>query len=215
MIQLTSLLRMQHSRLFLALIVGGVFLLTAACAPILSPGDPPAYIQFMPKFQSLSAGNAKTKKMQLSVAAPSAPAELNGDSIILLLKNREFRRLGGYRWVSSVPELMQRSIIAGLESSRAFASVAPAGAGIRPHARLLCDIDEFAFGYAEEKSLPTVMVAVTFRLVDFTSGNVLGTLPIHKTASVQSNDIDHMATAAETVTAEIVSELNDWIIKIY
>ena len=110
---------------------------------------------------------------------------------------------------------MQRSIIAGLESSRAFASVAPAGAGIRPQARLLCDIDEFVFAYAEEKGLPTVSVAMTFRLVDFTSGNVLGTLPINKTASVQSNEIDHMATAAETVTADIVRELNDWIIATY
>ena len=93
--------------------------------------------------------------------------------------------------------------------------MSPAGAGIRPHARLLCDIDEFAFGYAEEKSLPNATVAVTFRLVDFTSGNVLGTLPILKTASVQSNEIEHMATAAEKLTSDIVRELNDWIVTIY
>ena len=215
MIQLSTLFFRPKSRSFLTLVLGGVFLFTAACAPLFSPGEPPAYIQFMAKFESMNSGNAKTKKMQLSVAAPTAPAELNGDSIILLLKNREFRRLEGYRWVSSVPELMQRSIIAGLESSRAFASVSPAGAGIRPHARLLCDIDEFAFGYAEEKSLPNATVAVTFRLVDFTSGNVLGTLPILKTANVQSNEIEHMATAAEKLTSDIVRELNDWIVTIY
>ena len=95
MIQLNTFFFRPKSRSFLTLVLGGVFLFTAACAPLFSPGEPPAYIQFMPKFASMNSGNAKTQKIQLSVAAPTAPAELNGDSSILLLKNREFRRLEG------------------------------------------------------------------------------------------------------------------------
>ena len=207
--------RKKSIRALLALMIGGMLLLSAACAPILSAGDPPIYIQFMPTFKTMKSGTEKTKKLQVAVATPTTPAELSGDSIILLLNGREFRRLAGYRWISTIPELMQRSIIAGLESSHAFASVSAAGAGIRPHTRVLCDIDEFVFSYPEKGANPTATITATFRVIGFGTGKVLGTLPVRKTMQVQSSEVDHMATAAEKLTAELIGELNDWIITLY
>ncbi len=191
-----------------------VFLVGTACAPLLSPGEPPAYIQFAPEFHSLSKGTAATRKLQLTVTMPTTPTELSSDAIILFLNGRELRRLAGYRWVSTIPELTQRAIVNGLDSSGAFAAVSSAGAGIRPNVRLLCDMEQFAFEYPEDgKSSPKAILKFTFKVVEYSTGIVLGSLPITMEKTAVSSNVDHMAEAAESAMADMLGKLSVWLVE--
>lgn len=214
MMQFITTRSCKNIRFLFLLVFGGILLFSTACAPILNPGEPPVSIHFMPHFSVMDAGNEKTRKLQVTVATPMAPAELNNDSIALLINGREYRRLAGYRWVGTVPELIQRSLIAGLDSSRAFASVSAAGAGIRPNVRILCDISQFAFDYPEGGS-PSIDVRMTLKAIDFSSGVVLGSLPVERRVPARSSKVDDMAAVAETVTADIVRDVNNWLITLF
>lgn len=189
------------------------------CSTLFSPGDPPVRLHFSPVYEQKPQGNNKTRKQQLVVTRPSVPAELGGDSIVMLLNQRELQRLAGYRWASTIPDMMQRSIIAGIESTGAFASVADERSGITARMRLLCDIDQFVLRYQEDPQKkanrsvpPSAVIQGVFRLVDYAGGVTVATLPVLVEVPATGTDVNHIAAAMEKATVAMMEKVNSWAI---
>ena len=204
------------TRLALVLVLCLCFF-ASGCASFLSPGDPPARLNFAPEFTATVPGTARTRAMQVVVSRPSLPTELSGDSIILLINQREMRRLAGYRWASSVPDILERAIVAAFNQSGAFAAVASSTSGITSRFHLLADVDQFAMRVPQtSENRPagpsTAIIRGTFRLVNHTEGKTLATLPVSVEQGATASDSNAMAEAMEKATVRMMEEVVPWAV---
>ena len=189
--------------------------LSSGCSYLLTPGEPPARLHFAPTFTASAAGNAKTRNLQLVVVRPSLPLELSGDSIILLVNQREMRRLAGYRWASSAPEMLQRAIVSALSQSGAFASVAAVTSGVTSRYHLTADIDQFVLripqGPDNTPSGPGVaIIQGSFRLLNNNEGKTMATLPIQVEQAASDTGASALADAMEKATSKMMDQVVPW-----
>ena len=198
-------------------LVGVLLLLCFAsgCSYLLAPGDPPARLNFAPTFGTTTAGNAKTRSLQVIVVRPSLPLELSGDAIILLVSQREMRRLAGYRWASTAPDMLERAFASALNQSGAFASAAPVTSGITSKYHILSSIDQFVLRVPQTADNtpagPSVaIIQGTFRLVNNNEGRTLATLPIRVEQVAPGPGANDMADAMEKATVKVMEQVVPW-----
>ena len=206
------------SRFYTRISLVGILLLlwlAGGCSYLLAPGDPPARLNFAPEFGAITAGNAKTRSLQVVVVRPSLPLELGGDAIILLINQREMRRLAGYRWASTAPDMLERAIVSALNHSGAFASAAAVTSGIASKFHLLSSIDQFVLRVpqAPDNTPAGPSVAIiqgTFRLVNNNEGRTLATLPIRVEQVAPGSGANDMADAMEKATVKMMEQVVPW-----
>lgn len=197
-----------------------LLLFSMACAPIFAPRDPPVRLQFFPDFSKAQLSATNTTSQQLVVAFPSAFSELNSDAILLLFSDKELRRLAGYRWSSTAPNLVQSSLVRGLEESRIFRSVSDERSGISSALRLITDLEQFYLRYPHGASEelksptpPTAIVQATFRMVDYSVGETIDTISVSVEVPATSTEVKDMVKACEEATIKMVEKLVPWISK--
>ena len=185
-------------------------LLAGGCMSALSPGPPPARLQLSPPMPESMAGPPLNR--QIIVAMPTAERALDADTIALVFHGREVRVLADARWTGSVPYIVQRGLIAALESTKALSGVADESAGIVPDVRLLGDIRQFSLHYAEEGATPTAVFAVTFRLINLSNGKIMGMRDLDIQVAAEGRDTASLARAMEIALGRGLAELAHWVV---
>ena len=194
-------------------------LLACGCGSFFPPGAPSSRLQFTTSAGETHPGTKNTRTTQLVIPRPNAPEELAGDAIVLLFNEREVRQLQGFRWSSSVPLLLQRSLVTAFDSSGAFASVTDDTSGISTRFRVLCDLQQFALiftgnaeGDTELVPPPVAHVQATFRLLDIVQGQTLATTTIEVKQPAQAKTPVALVKACEQAVEQLLSRIVPWTI---
>lgn len=190
------------------LLLGGLFNLQG-CTGILNPGPPPSRLRLSPPMPEASVD--KVLNRQLIVAAPVAGREMATDAILLVFNNREVRVLAGVRWMTPVEQLVERNLLAALEQAKILGGVAGESAGIAADARLLTDIREFSFHYAEEGAVPVAVFEAGFQLLAFSSGKITATRVVKVSVPAGGRDTDALAGAMETALGQGLEQVIPWV----
>ena len=210
---------MRATRLCLFGALFACFLFATGCGGFFTPGVAPVRLQFTTSLNEPHAGTKNTRKTQLVIPRPDAPEELAGDGIVLLFHEREVRLLQGYRWSSTMPSLLQRSLITAFDSSGAFASATDDTSGISTRFRLLCDLQQFALSFSgnmddepEKAPPPIARVQATFRLLDIVRGKTLATTTIQVEQPARGKNPVALANASEQAVEQLLSRVVPWAI---
>ena len=190
---------------FLVLTVG-----LSACASLLDPGPAPARLQLTPAMPGQMGGKPLNK--QIVVAMPLAGADIDTDSIALVFNNREVRYLAGARWTSTVPNLLQRALIDALSATNSLRGVTDESAGITADAKLLCDLRQFSLHYADPKGTPTAVVTANFRLLNLSTGSIMGMRSVNVTVPASGRDNAALVAACETALSRCLAEVAPWVV---
>lgn len=181
------------------------------CAAILDPGPPPARMQLNPALPGPVTGSPVNK--QLIITMPTAGRDLDNDGVALLFKGREVRYLSGVRWTGTVPQLVQRAVIDGLQSSGLLHGVAADTDGISANARLISDIKQFCLEYRDDDSPPVALFSATFRLVDIRDGSILGTRVTQTSVPASGKERTQLIGAMETCLGQAMADVTPWILE--
>jgi len=150
---------------------------------------------------------------QIVVAMPVAGRAIDADTIALVFHGREVRILADARWTGAVPYIVQRSLIAALESTNALSGVMDESAGIASDARLLSEIRQFSLHYADERTPPTAVFAATFRLLNLSNGRIMGMRDVDIRVPADGRDNAALARAMEIALGRGLAELAPWTIE--
>lgn len=183
----------------------------SGCAGLFNPGPPPSRLQLSPPMPAKMAEKPFNK--QLVVATPLAGREIDSDNIALVFNEREVRVLADARWTGTAPSLVQRNVIAALESAGALSGVADESAGIAADARLLSDIRQFSLHYTEEGGMPGAVFEGTFRLLNLSTGKVVGIRSVDIKVPASSRDKTALVRAMETALGQGLHQIVPWIVE--
>lgn len=191
--------------------LGVIFLSSCTLVPRIS--DAPVRIQVNPTLPNKEQGTSVTKQMQLAIATPRAPRDLYTDGIICIFNDREVASLMGYRWVTTIPDLLQHALVNGLDANGAFASVSYEATGLASQATVQADIKQFALFYKAEKTIPKVIVDITLRMVNVSTGKALSSLPVHIETLAKGQKPEDLASAFDEAVSEMLAQVSSWSIE--
>ena len=143
---------------------------------------------------------------------PLAGADIDTDSIALVFNNREVRYLAGARWTSTVPNLLQRALLDALSATNSLRGVTDESAGITADAKLLCDLRQFSLHYADPKGTPTAVVTANFRLLNLSTGSIMGMRSVNVTVPASGRDNAALVAACETALSRCLAEVAPWVV---
>lgn len=194
-------------------IATAVFLLgTAGCSFLLPSGTPFVRLQLSPILPERIVQEPMAK--QIVVAMPTAGQEFAGDAVVLLFGEREIRHLAGYRWTDRLPDLVQRFLIDALQSTGAFRGVGGDASGIAADLRVLADLRQFSVQYASEQAVPVAVFGATFRLLDFSSGKIIGEKIVDVAVPATGRSTEQLAGAVEKALGEGLKEFAVWVVDV-
>jgi cholesterol transport system auxiliary component len=201
--------RSQSLTLLLVLLAALLFL--SSCLPRLDPGPAPARIRLNPALPGPIEG--KASKRQLTVCLPSVSGDIDNDRISLVFHSREVRYLAGLRWTGNLAPMLQRHMIAALESSKALSGVGDELTGLSARARLTTDVRQFALVYNSDTAPPEARFTATFRLLNLSDARIAGTRTLDIRVPATGRDNDAMVVALEKALQQGLAEMTAWVIQ--
>ena len=187
-----------------------LFALTSASGCI-SPGPAPRLLQLNPALPSPASLPKAAKRGQVVVAMPVTENVFDTDAIALLFHDREIRYLAGSRWTTTVPRLVQRGVIDGLEASGSFPGVSDESAGINATVKVLSEVRAFQLRYENEISPPTAEFTLSVRLLHLGTGNIIASRTFQIAAPASGTDALALASACETALTKGLAEIVPWV----
>lgn len=195
---------------FVLMAAAAFLLVTAGCSFLLPSGTPFVRLQLSPALPERVVQEPMAK--QIVVAMPTAGQEIAGDAVVLLFGEREIRHLAGYRWANRLPDLVQRFLIDALQSTGAFRGVGGDASGIAADLRVLADLHQFSLQYASEKAIPVAVFGATFRLLDLSSGQIIGAKTVDLAIPATGRSTDQLALAVERALGQGLEEFAVWAV---
>ena len=180
----------------------------SGCGALFAPGPPPSRLQLSPPMPAKAAETPLNR--QMIVATPVAGRDIDSDSIALVFNGREVRILADARWAGTVPQMIQRNVIAAFEAADVLRGVGDESAGMAADARLLSDIRQFSLHYADEGGIPTAVFEGTFRLLGLSSGKIIGTHTVNVRVPAGGKDKAALVRAMETALGRGLGEIVPW-----
>lgn len=161
--------------------------LPAGCS-VISPPAPLKIIALSP-YKAEAPACSSPLPVQLVIPAPYGSAGLNTDRIAILLKGREIHYFEGYKWEDSNTGLVQRMLIDALNDSGCFQGAGTGSMALRADYRLEVDVKLMHFVYTEGQRPPPAEVSLLLRLVDVSTGNMLGQHNAHVREGASEGDV--------------------------
>lgn len=196
---------------FVLMAAAALLLITAGCSSLLPSGTPFVRLQLSPVLPERIVQEPMAK--QIVVAMPTAGQEIAGDAVVLLFGEREIRHLAGYRWAERLPDLTQRFLIDALQSTGAFRGVGGDASGIAADLRVLADLRQFSLQYASEQAIPAAVFSATFRLLDLSSGKIIGVKTVDVAVAATGRSTEQLAGAMEKALAQGLEEYAVWAVE--
>lgn len=186
-------------------------LLFPGCA-LLDPG-PPASNVILP-VRLPEASSAGRLPVQVLVSRPSADAATDSDRIMALMNGFEVKALDSARWVSPVPQMVQRQVVDSLESTRRFAAVGREDGGLEAKFRLTTDIRRFFLRYDSPDKTPMADVTMVFTLINPDTGRILARRLARAEEQCGGNSLKDFVTGFSQAMTRVLSETSAWVVEV-
>lgn len=198
---------MIHTSHIRALILG-VFLLLPGCAGLFDPGPPMARV-LLP-VQMPQPSTEGRLPLQLLVSLPVADESNRTDRIMALMNGFEIRALDSAKWISPVPQMVQRQLVDGLEATRRFAAVGREESNLNGQIRLGTDIRRFYLRYDGGGAAPTADIAMVFTLISRETGEALARKLVHVEEHCAGNSLKAFVDAFGRGMTRVLAEVSRW-----
>jgi cholesterol transport system auxiliary component len=146
----------------------------------------------------------------LIVEAPTAPASIATDRLVIRPGGNAVAVLPGARWSDSAPAQIQSLLTRTLAASGRFTLVTAGGSPVRPDTLLLTDLT--AFEIAVTEAGPIARVAATLTLVREADRRILATRRIATSATAASTGGADAVAAFDAATAQFLSQAATFVI---
>lgn len=193
------------------LLVGVASLALAGCASMIGPGPAPQLYVLRPTLGPI--GDAPEAAWQLAVALPNAAQSLDTDRIALELTTATMDYYANSAWQDRAPVLVQRALLEGFEKSGKIEAVARDTEGVRADYLLQTDLRAFEARYDVPDTAPTVVVAISVRLVQPDGRAIVATLQSRHTAQASANSVPAVVAAFDQALSEAIEEIVAWTLK--
>ena len=190
------------------LIILGVLLLLPGCAGLFDPGPPMASVILPVKMPEPSTRGRMP--LQLLVARPAADESNRTDRIMALMNGFEVRALDTAKWVSPVPQMVQRQLVDSLESTRRFAAVGWEESNLDARFRLGTDIRRFYLRYDANNAAPVADIVMVFTLVNPETGKVAARKLVRVEEQCAGNSVKEFVDAFGRGMTGVLATASQW-----
>ena len=192
--------------------LSGITLLTmTGCASLLGPGPAPHLYRVTP--ETTYPANLPHLSGQLLVVVPLAPAGLDTERIALSRSAVSIDYFADSEWIDRVPRMVQTALLDSFESSKVITAIDRESIGLRADVILKTDIRHFEALYDSRDGAPEVWVAISTRLVDPSSRDVVAHASFEHRERAKGNDIPQIVLAFDEALGVVMEDIVVWTLR--
>ena len=181
------------------------------CASLLGLGPAPHLYRVTPK--STYPVRLPHASGQLLVDVPFAPAGLDTERIALSRSVVSIDYFADSEWIDRVPLMVQTALLDSFENSKAVIAIDREAVGLRADLILKTDIRHFEALYDSRDGAPEVWVAISSRLVDPSSRDVVGQAAFERRERAQGNDMAQIVFAFDEALGGVIKDIVLWTVR--
>ena len=204
-------MRMPAARLSRRWLSSVMALSVTGCASLLGLGPSPHLYRVTPK--STYPVSLPHASGQLLVDVPFAPAGLDTERIALSRSVVSIDYFADSEWIDRVPLMVQTALLDSFENSKAVIAIDRESAGLRADLILKTDIRHFEALYDSRDTAPEVWVAISSRLVDPSSRDVVGQAAFERRERAQGNDMAQIILAFDEALGGVIKDIVLWTVR--
>lgn len=148
---------------------------------------------------------------QLAVAKPTAARVVDSARIGVRPVPGEVQVYKGVSWSQPSTDLVETTVLRGLEDSGKIRAVARVGSGIRADYKLVMDLRRFESDYAGN-AVPAATIEVTAKLLHATDQRIVASHTFLQVEPAAGTDVAQVAAAFEQALEKVGSQLVGWVL---
>lgn len=148
---------------------------------------------------------------QLSVSKPTAARVVDSPRIAVRPVPGELQVYKGATWSQPSTDLVEATVLRGLEDSGKIPAVARAGSGIRADYRLVMDLRRYEADYAGN-AVPSATIELTAKLMHLSEQRVVASRTFLQVEPSSSVEVAQVATAFDTALEKLGSQVIGWVL---
>lgn len=146
---------------------------------------------------------------QLSIATPTAPRMIDSFRILVRPNADELQVYKGANWAKTPPDMLQDTILRGLEDSGKIKAVARQGSGIKAEYKLLVDIRRFEADYSAYEQA-SAEIELTMKMIRNADQSVIASRTFQHSEPTADKSADALSAAFATALARIATQAIPW-----
>ena len=170
-----------------------------------------------PKLYRITSGssypaNLPRHSLQLLVDVPLAPAGLDTSRIALTRSAVTIDYFADSEWTERAPLLVQTALLNSFENSRAINALDRGSAGLRTDFILMTELRHFEAVYDSPNGPPEIWVAMSVRLVNPASRDIVAQTAFERRERASANDMHSIISAFDEALGGVMKEIVVWTV---
>jgi cholesterol transport system auxiliary component len=192
-------------------LAGGLALLLAGCGSLLEPSNPPLQIYLLrPQLEALP--DAPKVSWQLAIARPEMARTMDTERIALT-RAATMDYYADAQWSDAASRLLQQLLIESFEKSGRILGVGQDAGEVRTDYMLQTEVRDFEAHYDSENGPPQVVVALSAKLIEARSRDVIGSFTTSHSIAASQNSVPAVVDAFNAATAAVLEDVASWTLR--
>lgn len=184
--------------------------LLAGCSALGGKQRDPVTI-YAPEVKIAADPSWPTVSWQLSVSKPTAARVVDSPRIAVRPVPGELQVYSGVSWSQPSTDLVEATVLRGLEDSGRIPAVARAGSGIRADYKLVMDLRRYESDYAGN-ALPSATIELTAKLLHTTDQRIVSSRTFLQVEPAASTEVAQVAVAFDRALEQVGSQVVGWVL---